>query len=108
MAGFGFTGLPAPFFVGNLLVYTCGIGVTDSLTAFGTMTLPPVGMGKDEFFVRIALVQTVAGLIASPLWSVVFAVGVKNGVLPMGLPFWVSAGLFGVALAGARVLGRYK
>ena len=108
MAGFGFTGLPAPVFVGNLLVYTCGIGVTDSLTALGTMTLPPVGLGKDEFFVRIALVQTVAGLVASPLWSVAFAVGVKKGVLPIGLPFWASAGLFGVALAAARVLGRYK
>ena len=107
MAGFGFTGLPAPVFVGSLLVYTCGIGVTDSLTAFGAMTLP-AGVGKDEFFVRIALVQTVAGLVASPLWSVVFAVGVRKGVLPMGLPFWVSAGLFGVALVGARVLGRYR
>ncbi|KAL9103489.1 MAG: hypothetical protein Q9163_001485 [Psora crenata] len=40
MIGLGFAA-PAPFFILALCIYTSGVGLSDSLTAFGTMTLPP-------------------------------------------------------------------
>ncbi len=96
---------PAWFFVLFLCVYTSGMGLADSLTSYGTFTLPP-GETVAEFYVRKGLVTTVASLVAGPLWSALFSLVLSNGTLPLGLPFWLSAGLFGAGFAGVMVLKR--
>ena len=104
--GLGFAGT-AFIFVGALCVYTTGNGVYDSLTAFGTNTLPQ-GEEVAEFYVRVGIVNTIAALIGGPLWSALFGLVIRNGVLPLGLPFWMCAGCFGVGVLGARSLKRWR
>ena len=92
-AGVGFP-LPTAFFIMTIYIYTTGIGVYDSLTTYGRCTLPG-GEKMSEFFVRSGLVQTIAGLVSAPIWTGLFSICLKSEVLPIGLPFWISAGLFG-------------
>ena len=100
--GLGFSA-PVPFFIVALCVYTSGVGVTDSLTAYGTFTLPP-GETVSEFYMRIGLIHTIAALIGVPLWSAVFSLVLRSGSLPLGVPFWMCALLFGVGFGGAMAL----
>ena len=102
MIGLGFSS-PAVFFILALCVYTAGNGLYDSLTAYGTLTLPP-GEKVSEFYVRTGLINTLAALVGAPIWSWIFSVVLKSGYLPLGLPFWVCAALFGAGISGARVL----
>lgn len=102
MVGFGFSS-PALFFILSLCVYTAGSGVYDSLTAYGTLTLPP-GEKVAEFYVYTGLVNTIAALLGAPLWSWIFSVVLKSEYLPLGLPFWLCAALFGTGISGARLL----
>ena len=102
MVGFGFSS-PALFFILALCIYTAGSGVYDSLTAYGTLTLPP-GEKVSEFYVHIGLINTLAALVGAPLWSWIFSVVLRSGFLPLGLPFWVCAALFGAGISGARLL----
>ena len=94
---------PAWFFVLSLCVYTSGMGLADSLTSYGTFTLP-AGEKVAEFYVRTGLINTIASLVAGPLWSALFSFVLKGAVLPLGLPFWLCAGLFGAGIAGVSVL----
>ena len=96
---------PASFFVLSLCVYTSGTGLADSLTAYGTFTLP-AGESVSEFYVRTGLVNTIASLIGAPLWSAVFSAVLRSGVLPLGLPFWLCAVLFGAGIGGVVSLER--
>ena len=102
MVGFGFSS-PALFFILALCIYTAGSGVYDSLTAYGTLTLPP-GEKVSEFYVHIGLINTLAALVGAPMWSWIFSVVLRSGYLPLGLPFWVCAALFGAGISGARLL----
>ena len=102
MVGFGFSS-PALFFILALCIYTAGSGVYDSLTAYGTLTLPP-GEKVSEFYVHIGLINTLAALVGAPMWSWIFSVVLRSGFLPLGLPFWVCAALFGAGISGARLL----
>ena len=105
MAGLGFP-LPTPLFMAILYVYTSGVGVYDSLTTYGRATLP-ANEKMSDFFVRCGLVQTIAGLVAAPLWSGLFSICLTSTFLPIGLPFWVSAGLFGgVFILSRRLRGQ--
>ena len=103
--GVGFAASPA-LYVLSLSVFTLGHGLADSLTAYGTMTLGPE-QTLGDFYVRSGLVQTIAGLVASPAWSVVFGMVLKGDSLPMGTPFILCAGLFGVAWIATRALQRW-
>lgn len=96
---------PAWFFVLSLCVYTSGILLPDSLYSYGTFTLPP-GETVAELYVRLGLVSTVASMIAGPLWSTLFSIVLKSDALPLGLPFWLCAGLFGAGIAGVTALKR--
>ena len=100
--GLGFSA-PLPCFILALCVYTSGVGLTDSLTAYGTFTLPP-GETVSDFYMRIGLINTIAALMGVPLWSAVFNVVLRSGFLPLGIPFWMCASLFGVGVGGAMVL----
>lgn len=103
--GLGFSA-PAAFFILSLCVYTSGTGLSDSLTAYGTFTLPP-GEKVSEFYVRSGLIGTIAALIGAPLWSAVFSLTLRKGFLPLGLPFWMSAALFGAGAGGAMALNKW-
>lgn len=105
MIGIGFSS-PAPLFIIILCMYTSGIGLSDSMTGFGKMTLP-AGEVAADFFVRQGLINTIAGLIAAPLWSTVFAACLKSESLSIGFPFWVGGGLFGLGFASLAILKRW-
>ena len=102
MIGIGFSA-PATFFVLALCVYTAGNGLYDSLTAYGTLTLPP-GEKVSEFYVCTGLINTLAALAGAPVWSFIFSYVLKSGFLPLGLPFWLCAGLFGLGIVATRTL----
>lgn len=105
MISIGFS-TPAPLFIIILCIYTSGIGLSDSMTGFGKMTLP-AGERAADFFVRQGLINTIAGLIAAPLWSTVFSFCLKSDALPIGFPFWIGGALFGLGLASLTVLKRW-
>ena len=102
MIGLGFS-LPAPLFVLALCIYTSGVGLADSLTAYGTLALSP-GETVSDFYIRYGLIQTIAGMVAAPIWSGIFSLTLKSEVLPIGLPFWLCAALFVPAVGGMRLL----
>lgn len=102
MAGFGIS-LPSPLFIAALFLYTSGTGFYDSLTTFGITSLP-VNQTPADFLVRCGLVQILAGLVAAPFWSTVFSLCLRSDLLPTGLPFWISAGLFGWTIVLSRSL----
>ena len=100
--GLGFSA-PAVFFILALCVYTSGTGLADSLTSYGTFTLPP-GEEISEFYMRTGLITTIASMIGAPLWSAMFSLVLRSGYLPLGLPFWMCATLFGAGVGGAMSL----
>ena len=108
---FGMLGLgvsaSAGFFMASLCIFTSGTGVVDSLNSFGALSLPQ-GEKVTDFFLRIGLMQSIAGLVGAPLWTGIFSLVLKSGVLPFGFSFWLCAGLFGIALTGATVLKRWE
>ncbi|KAI4138800.1 MAG: hypothetical protein L6R39_006598 [Caloplaca ligustica] len=67
-----------PFFIMSLCVYTTGIGLPDSLTSYGTHTLP-AGEDVAEFYVRTGLITTIAALLGAPFWSMLFRLVLQNG-----------------------------
>lgn len=107
MVGLGFSGVfaSAGLFIASLCIYTSGIGLADSLTSYGTFSLAP-GQTVADFYVRVGLINTIAGLAAAPLWSGLFSFILRSNILPFGLPFWICAGLFGAGLVGVGALRR--
>ena len=105
MLGLGFSA-SAGLFILSLCIFTSGTGLEDSLCAYGTISLPP-GEKITDYYLRIGLVQTIAGLVAAPLWSATFSLVLKSGMLPYGLPFWLCAGVLGSGLVGASALKRW-
>lgn len=100
--GLGFSA-PAGLFILALCVYTSGAGLADSLTAYGTFTLPP-GEEISEFYVRTGLISNIAAMVGAPLWSAVFSSVLRSGSLPLGLPFWICATLFAAGVGGSITL----
>ena len=100
--GLGFSA-GAPFFILALCVYTSGNGLLDSLTSYGTFTLP-ANESVAEFYVRTGLVSTVASLIGGPWWSAALSFVLRSEWMPLGTPFWLCAGLFGLGCAGVVTL----
>lgn len=100
--GLGFSA-PATFFILSLCTYSSGSGLADSLTAYGTFSLPK-GHKVDDFYVRTGLINTVASLVGAPLWSGLFSFVIQSEFIPLGLPFWICAGLYVGGIAGVRVL----
>lgn len=105
VVGLGFS-TPAVFFILALCVYTSGTGLADSLTAYGTFTLPP-GEEVSEFYMRTGLIKTIAAMIGAPLWSAVFTLVLRSGSLPLSLPFWMCAVLFGAVVGSAMALRKW-
>ncbi|MCJ1250030.1 hypothetical protein MMC30_007256 [Trapelia coarctata] len=105
MIGLGFSG-SAWFFVTSLCVFTSGCGLADSLTAYGTFSLPE-GESVPDFYLRIGLVQTIAGLFGAPLWSTLFSLVLESRIVPLGFPFWLGAGLFGAGVIGTNALKKW-
>lgn len=103
--GLGFSA-PAAFFILALCVYTSGTGLADSLTAYGTFTLPP-GEKVSEFYMRTGIINTIAAMLGAPLWSAVFSLVLRSGLIPLGLSFWICAALFGTGLGGALALKKW-
>ncbi|MCJ1230370.1 hypothetical protein MMC12_007043 [Toensbergia leucococca] len=105
MIGLGFS-VSAILFIISLCVYTSGVGLGDSLTAYGTLTLPQHETVAD-FYVKTGLIQTITGLTAAPLWSLLFGLVIDARVLPLGIPFWLCATLYGCGVVGAGALRRW-
>lgn len=105
VVGMGFHAPNAAFFIGALCVYTSGIGLADSLVAYGTLLLPP-GPRVAEFYVWTGLIDTLATLIGAPAWSAVFSLVLRSDTPLLGIPFWMSAALFGIGVGGVVGLQR--
>ena len=107
IVGLGFSGIfaSAGFFTVSLYIYTSGIGLVDSLTSYSTFSLAP-GQTVANFYMRVGLINTIAGLTAAPFWSALFSLILRSKILPFGLAFWLCAGLFGAGLGGAGALRR--
>ncbi len=104
VVGLGFSA-NGPFFIITMCVYTSGTGLADSLTAYGTHTLP-AGEMVAEFYVQTGLISTVAVLVGAPFWSMAFVFVVHSEWIPMGSLFWLCSGLFGAGCAGVAALKR--
>lgn len=96
---------PAWFLVLSLCVYTGGLSLTDSLYSYAVFKLP-AGENVAEVYARLGLISTITSLVAAPLWSILFSFVLRSGTLPLGLPFWLSSGLFAAGMAGVMVLKR--
>ncbi|MCJ1350963.1 MAG: hypothetical protein MMC33_000945 [Icmadophila ericetorum] len=95
-----------PFII-SLSIYTSGVGLQDSLTAYGTLSLPPEETVPD-FYTRTGLANTLAGLVGGPLWSGMFGLVLNSGgVWPRSLPMWSCAMLFGVSIGMVGRLRRW-
>ncbi|MCJ1229055.1 hypothetical protein MMC12_005719 [Toensbergia leucococca] len=94
-----------PLFVLGLCLYTSGAGLADSLISFGTQAIPPRESVAD-FYVRTGLVNAVAALIGGPLWNASMSCVIRSEWIPLGTPFWLCAGLFGMGCAGVAALKR--
>lgn len=90
----------------HVRVYTSSTGLADSLTAYGSFTLPP-GEKVSKFYMRTGLINTIAAMIGAPLYSAVFSLVLKSRFLPLGLPFWMCAALFGAGGGGAMALRKW-
>ena len=95
--------LPAPLFFIALCIYVSGEGLLDSMTAYGTFTLPQ-GQSASAWFVQTTSIQTVSAMAAAPVWSWIFYLAIKFTGVPLGITFWIAGLLFGLALVGIRVL----
>lgn len=102
VAGLG-SRLPMPLFILSLCVYTGGVALIDSLTAYGTLTLS-AGQTTSDFYVRSGLIQTISGMVGAPVWAAIFRLALKGGVLPLGIAFWISACLFAIGFGGVKIL----
>lgn len=110
MIGMGLPLRSVAIFVPALAIYTSGIGLADSLAAYGTATLPQ-GEKIADFYTRTGLIATITGLIGGPLWSTVFSFIVQQtndngggGWMPLGFVFWLCAALFGLGILGVARL----
>ena len=104
--GLGFSA-GVPFFILAMCVYTSGTGVLDSLTSYGTYTLP-AGESVAEFYVRTGMTASVAALLGGLFWSAAFSYVVRSDWIPLGTPFWLCASLFVVNCVGVAALKRTK
>ncbi|KAL8998111.1 MAG: hypothetical protein Q9188_006166 [Gyalolechia gomerana] len=104
IVGLGFSA-GALLFILGLCVYTSGAGLADSLISFGTHTLDK-GEAMADFYVRTGLANAVAALMGVPLWSAAMSYVIRSEWIPLGTPFWLSAGLFGVGCLGVTRLKR--
>ena len=100
--GLGFSATTALFII-SLCVYTSGAGLADSLTTYGTLTLPE-NVKVADFYVRTGLINASAALLGAPFWSSLFSIVIRNKSLPLGLPFWLCAGLYTAGIVGMRTL----
>ncbi|KAB2571179.1 hypothetical protein BFW01_g1791 [Lasiodiplodia theobromae] len=94
------------FHILSLAVYSLGSGLTDSLRSLVTEAV-----GSDEgvrkLYMGISMVETVAGLAGTVLWSSAFSAGIRYGGTALGrIPFFAAAGLFGLGLWVMGSLGR--
>lgn len=85
---------------------TSGVGLGDSSTACGTLSLPQ-GQTVANSYIENGIIPTIAGLIAAPMWSLLSGLVLRAVVLPLGTPFWFCVALYGCGVVGAGVLRRW-
>ncbi|MCJ1230464.1 hypothetical protein MMC12_007138 [Toensbergia leucococca] len=105
MVGLGFSKSTGTF-ITSLCIFTASVGFGDSLCSYGTYSLPK-GESLGNYYVRLGLIQTIAGLVGAPLLSGIFSLVLKSEVLPIGLPFWLCAAVFGLGVLGTGALKRW-
>ena len=53
---------------------------------------------------RTGFINTISAMIGASLWSAMLSLVLRSGFLPLGLPFWMCAALFGAGIGGAMAL----
>jgi hypothetical protein len=85
-------------YIMSLFVYNLGSALTDALRSFVTSTM------QDEeeierLYMGISMVETIAGLLGTTVWSAAFSATMRYGGTTLGrIPFFAAAVLFGLSL----------
>ena len=88
----------------SLGIYSLGSVLTDSLRSFITSTMHDEESVR-RLYIGISMVETVAALIGTTLWSYIFSAGIRKGGAALGnISFFAAAVLFSFALWLVHVL----
>jgi hypothetical protein len=92
------------FYIISLGIYSLGSALPDSLRSFATSAVYNEESVR-KLYVGISMVETIAGLVGTALWSSIFSAGIRKGGTALGkIPFFAAAGLFSFALCLSFVL----
>ncbi|KAI3392718.1 hypothetical protein diail_5275 [Diaporthe ilicicola] len=88
----------APLFITFMIVNVFGAGYASAMRSFLTSLVS--GRHIALLYTTMALFEGTAVLAAAPLLGLTFSAGVELGGLAVGLPFFVSAGVYGLGAIG--------
>jgi len=93
-------------YIAAMALYCLGPGLGDSLRSFATSAMGDAE-GVRRLYMGISMMETIAGLVGTTLWSLVFSVGVRAGGAAMGnISFFAAGGLLCYSLWLVHVLHR--
>lgn len=84
-------------YVMSLLVYNLGSALTDALRSFVTSTTREQ-KEVERLYMGITMVETMAGLLGTTVWSSLFSACMRYGGITLGrVPFFLAGALFGLS-----------
>jgi hypothetical protein len=93
-------------YIMSMLVYNLGSALTDALRSFVTSTMRDA-KEIERLYMGISMVETIAGLVGTMLWTSVFSASLRYGGITLGrIPFFAAAVLFGISLWLTNVIQR--
>ncbi|KAH8673912.1 major facilitator superfamily domain-containing protein [Xylariales sp. PMI_506] len=92
----------APAFIASVVVYTCGTSYSEAMRAFLTGLIDKSHI--TTMYTIMALTGGLAALSASPVLGLALSAGIHRGGLAMGLPFFITTGIFVVTGIGLLVI----
>ncbi|KAI8629727.1 hypothetical protein F5Y19DRAFT_464418 [Xylariaceae sp. FL1651] len=94
------------FYIMSLFVYNLGAALPDALRSFVTSTMQDEEE-VERLYMGISMVETIAGLLGTTVWSALFSASIRYGGTTLGrIPFFAAAVLFGLSLWLTGVLHR--
>ncbi|KAK2606486.1 hypothetical protein N8I77_005229 [Diaporthe amygdali] len=88
----------APLFITFMIINVFGAGYASAMRSFLTSLVPERHIAL--LYTTMALFEGTAVLAAAPLLGLTFSAGVELGGNAVGLPFFVSAGVYGLGAIG--------
>ncbi|KAL2148115.1 hypothetical protein VTH82DRAFT_2214 [Thermothelomyces myriococcoides] len=86
-------------YAASVVLYSFSPGPSDALRSFVTGAMDDDTEAVQRLYMGISMMETIAALGGTTLWSSIFAVGVRKGGAASGnISFFASAGLFALSL----------